>query len=257
MPEGSPVDGQPPAAPTDPAPFSWRALGRDLARPRVSQLVFAVIVAVVAFAVTVQVQARARDDTYASLRRADLVALLDDLTGESRRLESEIARLEETKRQLQSGVDSAQVAQQEARKRLDALELLGGTVKAHGPGVRITVRDPGGKVTPELLYNAVSELRDAGAEVIELNDSVRLVAGSWVAEGPDGLVVDGRTVPRPLVLEAIGNPQTLAEATRFRGGLVSSIEGPRVGGSVTVAEVSDLRVDSVVTPRQNRFARPA
>lgn len=238
-------------------PFSWRDLLRDLARPRLSQVVFAVILAIVAFAVTVQVQSRARDDAYAGLRRADLVALLDDLTAESRRLEGEIAALEETKRQLQSGVDSAQVAQQEARKRLDALELLGGTVRAEGPGVRITIRDPGGKLTPELLYNAVSELRDAGAEVIEVNDSIRLVASSWVGTRDGGLVIDDHPVAVPLVIEAIGNPQTLAEATRFRGGLVSSIEGPRVGGSISVVAESVVRVDSVVPSRENRFARPA
>lgn len=243
--------------PVQPAPFSWRELGRDMLRPRLSQLVFAVIVALVAFAVTVQVQSRARDETYAGLRRADLVALLDDLTAESRRLESEIAELQDTRRQLQSGVDSAEVAQQEARRRLDALELLGGTVAAHGPGVRITIHDPQAKVTPDLLFNAFSELRDAGAEVIEVNDTVRLVASSWVSTQGGRLVADGQALGRPIVIEAIGNAQTLAEATRFRGGLVSSIEGSRVGGSVTVDEVADLRVDSVVTPRPPQFARPA
>lgn len=237
--------------------FSWRDLLRALTRPRLSQLVFALVLALVAFAVTVQVQARSRDDTYSSLRRADLVALLDDLTTESRRLETEIAALENTRRQLQSGADSAQVAQQEARRRLDALELLGGTVRAKGPGVRITLHDPARKVTPELLYNAISELRDAGAEVLEVNDSIRLVAGSWVAAKDGGLVIDDRAVTWPIQIEAIGNPQTLAEATRFRGGLVSSIEGPRVGGSVTVVEVDAVAIDSVVTVRENRFARPA
>lgn len=257
-PDAATASAAPDAAPaSDPAPFSWRDMARDLLRPRASQLVFAAIVALVAFAVTVQVQTQARDQTYAGLRRADLVALLDDLTAESRRLETEVARLENTRRQLQSGVDSAQVAQQQARARLDALELLGGTVPAQGPGVRITIHDPAKKVTPEILYNAVSELRDAGAEVIELNDSVRLVASSWVAGSADGIVVDGRTLQRPIVIEAIGPAQTLAEATRFRGGLVSSIEGARVGGSVTVVEVDALRVDSVVTPRPTRFARPS
>lgn len=250
-----PDDQQPPAPPRR---FSWRAVGRDLLRPSVSQVVFAVILAVVAFAVTVQVQSRARDDTYSSLRRADLVELLDDLTAESRRMESEIVQLENTRRQLQSGVDSARVAREEAQRRLDALELLGGTVRAAGPGIRITIHDPAKKVTPEILYNAVSELRDAGAEVLEINDRIRLVASSWVGSGTGGgLVVDGQTLEFPLIIEAIGAPQTLAEATRFRGGLVSSIEGARVGGSVTVVEVEDLAVDSVVIPQRNRFARPA
>lgn len=245
-----------PAAP-EPATFSWRAVGRDLLKPSASQLVFALILAVVGFVVTVTVQTQVRDDTYANLRRDDLVALLDDLTAQSRSLEAEITTLEETKRQLQSGVDAGQVAREESKKRLDALELLGGTVRAHGPGVRITINDPGGKVTPEIFVNAISELRDAGAEVIELNDGVRVVASTWVTAGDDGLIADGTPLRRPYVIDAIGNPKTLAEATRFRGGLVSSIEGPRVGGAVSVSEVTDVRIDSVVAPRTNRYARPA
>lgn len=255
MPDAAPGDATRP--PTEAGPLSWREVLGDLTRPRLSQLVFGVILAVVAFGVTVQVQSRARDDTYTSLRRADLVGLLDDLTAESRRLGTEIAALENTKRQLQSGVDSAEVARLAANERLDALEILGGTVRAQGPGVRITIHDPAGKVTPEQLYNAISELRDAGAEVLELNDSVRVVASTWVVARGDALVVDGSELTRPLVLDAIGDPQTLAEATRFRGGLVSSVEGDRVGGSVTVAEVEDVRVDTVVTPSPPRFARPS
>ena len=263
MPEVPEVPVPQPTADADAAasapkePIRLRDLGRDLLRPSLSHLVFAVVLALVAFGATVVVQSQSRDDSYENLRRTDLIALLDDLTAESRRLETEIAALESTSRQLQSGVDSAEVAAEAARTRLESLKLLAGTVRAHGPGVRITIHDPANKVTPELLFNAVSELRDAGAEVIEVNDSIRLVASSWVAAGSGGVVLDGRLVAQPIVIEAIGDAQTLAEATRFRGGLVSSIEGPRVGGRVGVTTVDDLRIDSVVTPPDNQYARPA
>ncbi len=43
---------------------------------------------------------------------------------------------------------------------------------AEGPGIRVTVKDPasGAAVGTNQLINGLEELRDAGAEVIEIND---------------------------------------------------------------------------------------
>ena len=237
-------------------PSARRAL-TDFLRPGRSQLVIGLVLLVCGLMVVVQLQATARDDRYGSLRRADLVAMLDDLTAQSRRLESEVATLETAKRRLQSGAESQEVARREAEERLASLQIMAGTVAARGPGVRITVTDPQSKVTPEILLTAINELRDAGAEVIELNDSVRVVADSWVGSSASGLIVDGRAVSRPVVLEAIGNSATLAEAARFRGGLVSQVEGSRVGGSVALEQVVDLEVPSIRSVERRQFTRPA
>lgn len=241
----------------EPVPIGPRDLLRDFLRPSRSQLLIAVILAVLGFLVVTQLQTRATDEAYGSLRRTELIALLDDLTAESRRLEGDISSLEATRRQLESGVDAQEVAQAEAARRLEVLGLLAGTLPAEGPGVRITIYDPAGRVSPEILLNAVEELRDAGAEVLEVNDRIRLVAGSWVSSGPDGLVIDDLAVTRPITIEAIGAPETLAEAVRFRGGLVSTVEDAAVGGSVTVTQDRALRIDALHTPRAPRFARPA
>lgn len=241
----------------EPEPLGFRDLLRDFVRPSRSQLVIAAILMILGFLVVTQLQTRATDEAYSSLRRTDLIALLDDLTAESRRLESDISGLEATRRQLESGVDAREVAQAEAARRLEVLGLLGGTLPAEGPGVRITIYDPAGKVSPEMLLNAIEELRDAGAEVLEVNDAIRLVASSWVASGPNGLVIDDLEVTRPITIEAIGAPETLSEAVRFRGGLVSSVEDTRVGGSVTVTQDRAVRIEALHTPRAPRFARPA
>ena len=167
-----------------------------------------------------------------------------------------VVELETTRRQLRSGVDADRVAQEEAAERLTALELLAGTVPAEGPGIRVTIVDPDTRMTHEIALEALTELRDAGAEVIELNDRVRVVASTWFVPDTGGLVVDGVPLASPYVLEAIGDPDTLAEAMRFRGGLVSTVEGDRVGGSVQLVRLDSVRVDSVATVPAARFARP-
>lgn len=168
-----------PVANPEPSPLeprTWREIGADLLRPGRSQVVLAVILLLCGLGVTMQITAQ-RDQRYSTLRQDELVAMLDDVTGETRRLESDIATLERTRDQLATGADADAVARAEAHRRLDALELLGGTVPARGPGIRITISDPQGKLTPEILLNAVEELRDAGAEVLAVGD-VRLVATS-------------------------------------------------------------------------------
>lgn len=244
--------------PDDPErqPALRRALA-EFIRPSRSQLVTGLILLVCALAVTLQLRSTAADEDYSSLRRIDLIAMLDDLNAESRSLEAEIASLEATKLQLQSGVDRQQVARQEAQKRFDVLSILGGTVAAEGPGIRVTINDPRRAVTPEILLNALGELRDAGAEVIEINDTVRVVASTWVGAEPGGLSIDGVAVSRPIVLDVIGESHALTEAVRFRGGLASEVADERIGGEVAVVTESKITISALHRPRPFEFARPA
>ena len=216
----------------------------------------ALLLAVLAFAVVVQVRTRADDSTYATARRADLVQLLDGLDAERQRMETEFAELERTKTDLSSGADRERVARQQAEERTEQLNILAGTVPASGPGIAISIADPNGKVTADLLLDAIEELRDAGAEVLEINDSVRVVGSSWFSTGPDGLIVDGQTVGFPMTVEAIGDPHALEEAARFRGGLVSELTGAKVGGTVSIRALNPVLVRSVHEPTAFQYARP-
>ena len=251
-PEGPPTPDQTPSE----GPVTWREMGRDLLRPSRGQAIVAAILVLCGLALTMQL----REDgeaRYSGLRQEELVSILDDVSAETRRLEDEIASLESTKQQLESGVNASEVARAEAERRLEALELLAGTVPVEGPGIRITIRDPRNNMSTEIMLNAIEELRDAGAEALEMNDQVRIVASTWLAFDDQGLVVDGRRITAPYQIEAIGDADTLSEAARFRGGLVSTVEGERVGGVAQVVEVSDLAIDSVHRATEPEFARPA
>ena len=222
----------------------------------VGVLLLALGAALVAFAVTVQLRTRGQDETYSTARRADLVQLLDGLNQDNRRLEGELGELDRTRRELQSGADSERVAREQAEQRNDELAVLAGTVRAEGPGIRITIRDPQHKVTADLLLNAVEELRDAGAEAMEIDDSVRIVGSSWFGTGSDGLTVDGQPVVMPMTIDVIGDPHALEEGARFRGGLVSEITGAKVQGQVDIERRDSVQIDAVHTPAERQYARP-
>ncbi len=238
-------------------PITGRELLKDLLKPNRSQLILAVILLIVGMAWVAQVRTHTEQAPYSSLRRTELIQMLDNLNQESRRLGNEISQQEGVKRQLESGAGNEQIARQEAQKRLEALRILAGTSPATGPGIILVITDPAGKLTPDILLNAIEELRDAGAEVIEINDSIRIVASSWVGRNSDGLVIDGKLVSTPLTIEAIGDGHALEEGARFRGGLVSEVEGPRVEGSVSITQSSRILISSLHRPRTNQHARPA
>ena len=252
--------------PTDPkvvkAPEE-RSRGRErltaaLSRPGRGQVIAAVLLLLFGLAIVTQIRLTTEDSTYANARREDLIQLLDGLTQENRRLEGEVGDLERTKNNLESGADAQQVAREEAARRIEVLSILAGTVPAEGQGIRMTISDPQNKVTAEILLDAIEEMRDAGAEVIEVNDSIRLVASSWFGADQNGqLVVDGKPVTKPITIEVIGDPHSLSEGANFRGGIVSEISSSKVGGSVQIDQLQNVVIDSLHTPKPNQYARPA
>src|SRR5688500_17178751 len=153
------------------------------------QLTAAILLAVVGFAGVVQVQSTEENDVYAGARQEDLIQLLNSLGLASQRAENEIAELEPTRSSRRNNTDSRRAALEQARQEANVLGILAGTLPAVGPGVLITVEDPTGGVGTNQLLDGLEELRDAGAEAIEINDTVRVVAQTSLQQGEDGGMV--------------------------------------------------------------------
>jgi len=248
----------PPAVPSpEPAEKTRGRVRMSLLHPGRGQILAAVILFVVGAAGVMQIKSNAAGDTYSSARREDLIQLLDGLSEESRRLEGEITQLEQTRSNLQSGADTQRVARDEAAKHLTELSILAGTAAAQGPGIRMRIVDPKAVVDAGVLLDTVEEMRDAGAEVIEVNNTIRIVGSTWFGSDDRGLVIDGKPVARPITFEVIGDPNSLEEAARFRGGIVSEITGPKIGGQVQIDQENRLVIESLHTTRENQYARPA
>lgn len=253
----SPDDDHPQQPGSEGTSSGWHRLHTALTAPRRTQFIVALMVCVVALAVVWQVRSRGDDELYRTARRADLIQLVDGLSQETRRLESERSELEETRRELQSGKDAQRVARDQTQRRLDALSVLAGTAPASGPGIRVTITDPQEKLGPAILLDALGEMRDSGAEVMEFNDTIRVAADTWISGSPGRLVVDGARLPDVIVLEVIGDSHSLEEAARFRGGLVSEITGPQVGGTVDIVQLPHIDIQSVRDHPESVYAQRA
>jgi uncharacterized protein YlxW (UPF0749 family) len=243
---------------TDPtkAPDGLRKLAQILRKPPGrGQILVAVLLAVLAFGVVVQGRTVSGSGDYAGARRGDLIQLLDSLDAARDRAELELRELQNTKRELENDSTSTQAALREAREEASTLAILSGTVGATGPGIVIRIDDPDDQVSASTLLNVVEELRDAGAEAIEINDSARVIAQTYLADSTDGVSVDGTVVSPPYIIDVIGHPHTLSEAVEFPGGVTEIVES--LGGTVDVDERDTVDVTSLAVRREPKYSQPA
>ena len=229
---------------------------RALVRPGRGQVVVAVLLAVLGAAAVTQVRIAGRDDDYAGLRQEDLIQALNGLQAASRRAEQDISDLEATRDSLRDSNNKTAIALEQARAELAALGVLAGTLPAHGPGVRITVTVPDSRLSLNYLLDGVEELRDAGAEAMEINDAVRVVAQTSFESAPGGIDVDGRILKSPFTIDVIGDPESLTTALRFPGGFVDDV-GTLDEGEVTIKQRQDIQVTVLRKASEPRYAEPS
>ncbi len=148
-------------------------LGTALREPSRRQIVVALLLAMLGFGAVTQVRSNEVNDTYAGYRQEALISVLNGLAGTTQRAETELARLEETRAQLQSDTSAEQAATEQARTEIDTLEILAGTVPVTGPGIRITITEETGQVDIDSLLDTVQEMRTAFAEAMQINGQVR------------------------------------------------------------------------------------
>jgi uncharacterized protein YlxW (UPF0749 family) len=231
---------------------------REAMRPRISraQALVGVLLAIVGYLGILQIRSEeAANDDLAGARREDLLQLMDSLDAAATRVRTEIDDLERRRRDLQSSASSRRSAITEAREQVRSLGLLAGTLPATGPGIVVSIRDPQQSIGTSTLLNSMEELRDAGAEAIEINDSVRIVAQSAFVDVEGGVEVDGTLIRPPYRIEAIGDTHTLREAILFPGGLQDEVE--RLQGSVSISTSEDLDITSLYSHDAPKFATPS
>jgi uncharacterized protein YlxW (UPF0749 family) len=257
-PPSQPPPSQPP--PAEPPPVqpsapetSWRRITR-MASPRIGKanVLATLLTMALGFAIATQIQQN-QSTGLSALRQDELVRVLDDLGQRSTRLDQQLRDLQAQRDALKSGADSAAAATTAAQRRLDQLSVLAGTVRAQGPGIRLTISDPSNKITSVTLLDTVQELRDAGAEVIQVGQ-VRLVASSSFGDNGTTVTADGTALARPFVFRAIGDGQTLTSAMNIPGGIVDTVK--RNGGSATVEQPSTVVIDALHTATTPRYAQP-
>ena len=219
-----------------------------------AQVVVAVLLAIVGFAAVTQVRAYEVDDTYSAYSEQALIDVLNGLAGTSQRAQAELARLERARDELRSTTSQRQAALEQARQRADTLEILAGTVPVTGPGIRITITEETGPIDIDSLLDLVQEMRTAGAEAMQFNGQVRVIAQTSFEDGVGGILVDGTLLNPPYVVDVIGEPRTLIGGVYFADGPSQQLEDD--GATVDTMEFQTIDIESVIEPTRSEYASP-
>ncbi|SCK58546.1 DUF881 domain-containing protein [Streptomyces sp. WMMB 322] len=246
--------GQAPGGGTGNGSTGRQRLAQAVWPPRVTraQLIVALLLFVLGLGLAIQVRSTSENSSLRGARQEDLVRILDELDDRSKRLEGEKQSLERQRTELENSSDQAEEARKQTRQKARQLGVLAGTVGAEGPGIELTVTDPGGSVEADMLLDAVQELRAAGAEAIEVNN-VRVVANTYFSDSSGGVSVDGHKISPPYRFQVIGKPKDLEPALNIPGGVVQTLRKEQANASVKPSE--KIVVNALRSAKRPDYAR--
>jgi len=243
---GIPAAGEPSAK-----RISWR----ELLYPHSgkSAVLVALLCALLGFALVIQLRAT-DEDQLGSLRPEDLVRLLEEVTARENQLDEEVSRLLAVRQDLTTGTNQARAALEVARTRASVEGILSGRLPAQGPGLKIEISDPNGDLTPREFVNLLEELRNAGAEVIQVGDN-RIVTSSTFVGRRGNIVLDGNLLPANVTWLVIGDPATMDRALEIPGGALPQIR--QAGALTAVTQFEEpIEITATVNLRQPQYALP-
>jgi len=218
-----------------------------------SSIFIAILCALLGFAIVIQF--RTTDESQlANLRQEDLVRLLEEVTTRENQLDDEYNRLLATRQELATGTDQAQAALEVARARASVEGILSGRLPAQGPGLKIQIDDPTGNLTPREYVNLLEELRNAGAEVIQVGEQ-RIVTSSTFVGRRGEIVLDGIVLPNEITWLVIGDPATLDRALEIPGGALPQIRQAGATTEVTQSE-QPIEITATINLRPPVYAQP-
>ena len=194
------------------------------------------------------------EDQLASLRQEDLVRLLEEVTARELQLEEEADRLLATRQELTTGTNQARAALEVARTRASVEGILSGRLPAQGPGLRIDIGDTERLLSARDFVNLLEELRNAGAEVIQVGD-YRIVTSSTFTNRAGQIFLDGNELPDEVTWLVIGDPATMDRALEIPGGALPRI---RQAGATTLVTQSEFPIEITATAnlRPPVYAQP-
>lgn len=187
--------------------------------PSKSRTRVGVLVTLLAFGVMVGISAveTARNAPVVQSERNDLIRQIHLREARLDRMHATLTGLQNDVTALQRSGSSAAGTEKALLARAAALAVTTGVAPVTGPGIQVTVDDApgasasqgGGIVLDTDLQTLTNALWQSGAEAVAINGQ-RLTSLTAIRTAGRAITVDFHSLTPPYVVEAIGNPNTLA-----------------------------------------------
>ncbi|HWR05715.1 DUF881 domain-containing protein [Sporomusa sp.] len=216
---------------------------------------FAIALVCVVLGIMLAVQFRTTQDIRSSIPYQRVEDLSQRLSQTEKERDALINQVQELKRT--SGAEAAS-------KEFEMVRMGAGVVAVEGPGIIVTIDDskrpskPGENPNLYLIHDddilkVINELWAAGAEAISINEQ-RLIASSEIrCAGPTLSVNNSRYSP-PYEVSVIGEPTTLENALKMRGGVIETLQF--WGIQVTIKKQDGVKVPAYKGAFRFEFAKP-
>lgn len=144
--------------------------------------------------------------------------------------QAEVAKLRAEKTKLENAMASQTSSTKALNDSLQEMKILAGLTDLEGPGIRVELKDskkPASGIFPADLIihdidvlKVVNELWNAGSEAITVNNH-RVVGGTSFRCVGSVILVDDVKIASPVIIRAIGDPDTLKGALELPEGVLS------------------------------------
>jgi len=155
----------------------------------------------------------------------DLITMVRNLSDKRLQLEKELAETQSKLRTLRDSSSNEKNIINNLQNELNKLELINGTKEVKGPGLKVIIEEN----SPILYVDIVSiinELWAAGAEAIAVNDT-RIDANTTFfyteTETDMYITLNHKELTYPIIISAIGNPNTLEKGLTLPGGIMDNL----------------------------------
>ena len=143
----------------------------------ISSILIALMCALLGFAYMSQINNT--KSTYETMDESELVRLLNESNTQISNLEQRKTQLNSQLNSLKSAANEQEQARKIAKQNEETSGLISGRLPAKGQGVTIRIgRGSTTKVDASIMFNLIEELRNAGAEVIAINN-VRVITSTY------------------------------------------------------------------------------
>lgn len=225
---------------------------RSLRAKLVSSLLVAALCAMLAYAYVIQLNNT--DLSYETMSETELTRLLSETSSQAQSLEERKNELTSQLTSLQEAADKEAQAEKIAQENEATSGILSGRLPAKGEGIIVRITQGTKKdIDASTMFNVIEELRNAGAEVIAIND-VRVVTSTYVAETTAGLQCDGKMLSSPYTIKAIGDKANLQNAINMAGGVGSQLQ-VKFGATVTIELSDDVEITEVQSVSDYKYAK--
>jgi len=194
-------------------------------------------------------------------RAQELSAQVGQLKKERDFSQAQVASLREQLDKATAGIGGDAL-----KKELELARIVAGVTDVTGPGIEITLNDSNINLRPgdnpnlyvlhdEDVLRVLNELKAAGAEAIAFNGQRLLATTEVRCTGPTVVLNKNKRLAPPYIITAIGNPDTLENALKMRGGVAEILQF--WGIQITVKKLSQVTVPAYTGGIKFEYARPA